>query len=354
MTRLIGILSNLSKLSLALVVALLLVGAGLLQYRVVDAIRVDPRSMKIDNVVAGAHNVTYELTMGVETPGTLGSIRVQFCSNTSLIDDACIAPLGFDVSNAAISSQIGEAGFTIHPSSTTNELLLGRSPVSAAAGISTYTLDAVTNPSVEGTMFMRVYTYSSDDGTGAHIDTGGLAVSFTKGVSIDVEVPPFLLFCAGATISGFNCATTDGDLIDFGQLGADRTAVGISQMLVATNAASGYGIRIVGPTLASGNNVLETMTDQPSQLGLSQFGMNLRQNILPFAGRDPEGPGVGQPTAHYNTANRYHFSSGEIIASNSGVEDYRKFTASYIVNVPKGQPGGVYATTVTYICLANF
>jgi hypothetical protein len=355
MARFVTTLSSISKFTALLIVASLLTVAGLFHYRVAKALRVDPRSMKINDVTAGAHNVTYELTMGIETPGTLGSVRIQFCSNTSLVNDVCDPPFGFDALNVNISSQSGETGFSRHPTmSSVNEIVLSRAPVMANAGISVYTLSNIINPTDEGTMFMRVLTYTSSDGSGSYVDAGGLATAFTKELTISAEVPPYLLFCAAEFVSGFNCASAEGDFIDFGTFGADRTAAGTSEMVTGTNADGGYVIRVNGIGLASGINVINSMAGGVSQRGTSQFGMNLRANTSPLVGEEVDGPGAGQPTAAYNVPNQFRFATGEAIASSAAPDDYRKYTASYIVNVPSDQPGGVYATTMTYICLANF
>jgi hypothetical protein len=35
-------------------------------------------------------------------------------------------------------------------------------------------------------------------------------------------------------------------------------------------------------------------------------------------------------------------------------DDVRKYTATYIANVPNNQAAGIYVSTITYVCLANF
>ena len=343
------------KQIIVLVIASLLIGAGLLlSLRGINAAALDPRSIQLDNSAVSATNVTYRLDFSVATPGTLGSLEVQFCSNTSLIDDICDPPAGFDLSSANLVDQSGETGFSIHPLSTVNELILTRTPGAASAGQVAYTLDGVTNPSELGTTFMRIMTYPSDDASGAATDAGGLAFATNKALNLSVEVPPYLTFCLGESIAGFNCATAEGNFIDFGLLTPDRTGAGNTQMLVATNGASGYGIRLGGPTLTSGNNEIPPLSGQTSQQGVSQFGLNARANVVPSVGADVQGPGSGQPTVGYNNPDHYRFGSGEVIATSTQPEDFRKYTVSYIVNVSKDQPSGIYATTMTYICLANF
>ena len=131
--------------------------------------------------------------------------------------------------------------------------------------------------------------------------------------------------------------------------------MGTTQFVTATNAQSGYSVYIQGNTLTSGNNVIPSLvTPTASQTGNAQFGINLRSNTNPSTGNDPTGPGNGSPVGNYNLVNRFTYNSGDTIASSSAADDFRLYTVSYIVNVDKTQPVGVYASTFTYICLANF
>lgn len=349
-----------SKKAVLFIIASLVISAGLFCVPAAEAAQIDPRSLRISNSTAGAGGVTYRFEIGIATSGDIGSMRFQFCSNTSLIDDVCDPPFGLDALNANLSEQTGGGGgYSLHPMTGSSEIILTRVPGNVASGLAVFTFTNLRNPVAIGTTFVRVYTHASVDGTGPYTDAGGLAFATSGDVSVSAEVPPFLLFCAGVQIDGYDCASANGDLINFGELGADRTGAGVSQMLAATNADSGYGIRVSGTTLASGNNIIEPMSGQFSRAGSSQFGMNLRHNFAPDVGRDAEGPGAGWPAGGqngegYDAPNRYRFKAGEVVAVVNEPDDFRKYTVSYVVNVPRGQPGGVYAATMTYICLANF
>ena len=92
----------------------------------------------------------------------------------------------------------------------------------------------------------------------------------------------------------------------------------------------------------------------PSLSGASQFGINLRANNNPAIGADVIGPGVGQVTANYDTPNRFTYQEGDTLAAAAIASDNQTYTVTYLTNISKAQPVGVYATTLTYICLANF
>jgi hypothetical protein len=91
-----------------------------------------------------------------------------------------------------------------------------------------------------------------------------------------------------------------------------------------------------------------------SRPGTSQFGINLTTNATPPVGASVSGPGSGGVSPSYGIADRFRFNAGEQLASGPSVSDYRKYTVSYIANIAKAQPPGIYVSTLTYICMANF
>jgi hypothetical protein len=224
--------------------------------------------------------------------------------------------------------------------------------------------DGVVNPSTSNyTFYARAFTYQTATEAenytsaipGSYVDAGGFALSTASAMDISTIVPPFLFFCTAQSIQGYDCTTGTVLYIDLGDLSETSTTTGTSQLLILTNASGGYGVKIQGTTLTSGNNVINAMAlPNISATGTGQFGMNLVANINPAIGTDPVGPGSANPTATYAIPNIFKYNSGDTIINGSGVTDWRKFTVSYIVNIPATQAPGVYTTTLTYICLANF
>jgi hypothetical protein len=312
------------------------------------------RSMQLSDDEASV-SANYFLKFFSSSPGTLGSIEIQFCSNSAQVADPCTPPVGFDDSAATLTNQAGAIGFSISNASTTNELILTRPPAFATAGFVDYEFSGVTNPSSSGSYYIRVQTFASNDASGPATDYGAMAIAILNGISISTEVPPYLIFCTGVTITGFNCANAVGDFIDFGELSFTKASSASSQMLIATNAQSGYGITVDGPTMASGTNVINGLTTgDVSRPGTGQFGFNLRANSTPQGGSDPSGLGTGTPTPAYDQPNVFQLNSGDLIATNPVPDNLREFTADYIVNVPPAQAPGIYVTTLTYIALATF
>ena len=299
---------------------------------------------------------SYTLGFGLSSNSTIGSIVVQFCSNDPLPGTPCTAPTGFDASSSALTSQTGLTGFSIDPSSTANKYLLARTPAAETAGTNAnFEFIDVLNPSVPGSYYVRLQLFASNDGTGSYDDFGGIAFDINTGLELTAEVPPYLIFCTGVTITGLNCVNASGDYIDFGELSSKTARYGTSQMLIASNAVDGYYVSVDGATMSSGSNEITQLSNADvSRPGTAQFGLNLVGNSSPAVGQGPFGPGISSTTSTYQQPNFYKFNSGDTIISQPVPSDIRQYTASYIVNVPATQEPGIYVSTLTYICLASF
>ncbi len=321
----------------------------------VYGIDLQDRQLQVSTSAAGAHNVAYNFSFSLPQAETLGSIEFQFCSNDPLIGDSCTAPFGFDALNVQLSSQSGEGGFFVSGSSTVNDILLTRPASAATPGGVNYVFTQIINPTDAGSYYVRLLTFPTSDGTGTPNDTGGIAYALNSQVSLSAEVPPYLLFCVGTDIVGFDCTTATNEYVDFGNFSDTTTSAANTQLVAATNGQGGYGIWVTGTTLTSGNNIIPSLaTGTASQTGTSQFGLNLTANTKPQVGAAVQGPGVGAVEPNYAVANKFRFVSGEQVADAAQADDYRKYTVSYIVNVAKSQPPGVYANTLTYVAVANF
>lgn len=345
-----------ATVSLAVLAVVVMTGSGLFAWFLeASGDQLLPqRSIQLFSSVAGA-NTTYKVSFVIASPGTLGSIKAEFCSNDPLVDDPCTVPSGLDVSAATLTSQTGETGFSVASGTTANTLILSRTPAAASAQPVSYTLGNIVNPSAVGSYYVRLQTFASADATGARTDHGGLAFAINNNLSITSKVPPYLLFCSGITITNFDCNTATGSYINFGNFSTAATSSAQTQLVIATNAGNGYDISYQGSTLTSGNNTIPGMaSNDVSRPGVSQFGINLVGNQDPVVGQDPQGTVVGGPAANYNQPNRYRFVPNETMAINMTTSDYKKYTVSYIANIAKDQAAGVYVSTLTYVAAANF
>jgi hypothetical protein len=320
-----------------------------------DAAQVGLRSVKLSDNTGGATGVSYMFDFITKTNASIGSITFEICSNYIFNHgDPCTPPTGTDISGATLTDSSGATDFTLQPAPAPSTLLLSRSSSLLPPQHVMYEFSGITNPTDVGSYYVHIETFASTDGSGPAVDFGDVVFALNNNILITTEVPPYLYFCVGVTITGFNCGTADGNFISFGELSIANTRAATSQMLAATNAPYGYSITLAGTTMTSGNDVIPAMTGGPSQPGVSQFGLNARQNTGPAVGEEPDGPGLTMPTAPYSTPNQYRFVSGDIITANATTDDYRKMTVSYIVNRDKNQAPGRYISTISYICLANF
>ena len=312
------------------------------------------RSITIRDPKASA-NTSHRYNFFNPTASNVGSIVFEYCSNSPLLEVACNSPAGLDVSAASITSQSGETGFTVHANTNANRLVLSRVPSVAAIQAVEYRLGNIINPSAQNaTVYVRIATYSADDGTGAAVDNGSVAFSTTTGVSTIAYVPPYLTFCVGISVAP-DCSSTTDNRIDMGVLSTSTTSVGTSQFAGASNDPTGFSTTLMGLTMTSGNNTITAAeTPTASVIGTSQFGLNLRQNNIPSGGLNSTGPGSSAPRNGYGSTNLFKFVPGEIVASSPVSTDFNVFTATYIVNISDNQPPGIYVTTITYVATASF
>lgn len=299
---------------------------------------------------------SYDFNFTTTGTTTLGSITFSFCGDSPLPSSSCGAPSGLDLSNAIITTQLGETGFSIDKSlSSSNEIVITRTAAPISQTQDEYTFGNVLNPDTIGEYFVRVATFASNDASGPESDFGGFAFDIYNSFPVSAEVPPYLTFCVGTTIADYDCSTATGNYIDFGELSSAHPSTGTTQAVAATNAQTGYNISVLGDTLTSGNNIVDALAQNTtSQAGTNQFGINLRANSNPAVGQDSVGTGSGAVMPNYALPNSFRFVSGEAVANANVPEGDRKYTVSYIVNVSPNQPPGVYVTTLTYVCLANF
>ena len=317
--------------------------------------RLTDRSLLIQNNEPGA-TTSYTVSFNYMTPSPIGSIDMLFCINP-IPDEPCVTPTGLDISGATLSNQAGETGYSIS-THTANHIVLSRLPSPVATGTAaSYTLSNIVNPTDTSQAFsIRLRTHAAATTGGAHVDFGSVRGQVNRGIVIETQVPPMLIFCVAEEVQD-NCdGTNDNYYKDMGELTNDQTLVAKSQMAVGTNASGGFAITVYGTPPAAGTSVIDTpTTPTTSQPGTNQFGINLVQNTLPAIGSDPEGVWANaQPTSDYGQPNKYKYTSGDVVASSPNVSLMKKFTVSYIFNSSPTLRAGVYTTTINYIASGQF
>ena len=340
-----------SKALLLLATALLLL--QLIFYLPAQAASLTNRSVLLGNVKASA-NTNHKFQFDIATAGSLGSIAFEYCESP-LFDVPCTAPSGINAAGATILSQSGETGFSIHPNTISNRIVITRPIALASSGTVSYDFGNIVNPDTPNhTTYVRITTYSNIDATGVYVDYGVTAFSITPSLGVNVFVPPYLTFCAGVTV-GLNCQSSSGFTIDLGDFSSSKTSFATTQFAGATNDNTGYNVSVLGTTLTSGNNTIARLASQDqSRSGTAQFGINLRNNSSPNVGHNREGSGTLTATSPYNSPNMFKFDPGEVISASATATEFNRMTVSYIINIKSGQALGVYSTTLTYLAVASF
>lgn len=297
----------------------------------------------------------YDFSLTYNSTTTVGSFDILFC-NDPIPDDPCVPPAGLDASHAVLSNQTGVTGYSI-ALATANHIVLTRTPGVVAQTPSVYTFDNIINPSqVIYAFSARLSDYASTDASGPLIDLGSVLSAVTTGIGIETQVPPILVFCVGHQVSQDCTDITGGNYSDMGTLSPADTLTATSQMAAGTNASGGYVITANGTTMQAGTNVIDALgSPTVSAPGNSQFGLNLVANSTPGIGADPDGAFANAvPAPNYSNPNEFMFHDGDAVASAPNVSLVRRFTVSYIVNVPPDLRAGVYTTTITYVCSGRF
>lgn len=321
----------------------------------VGAAELHNRSVQLSTAQLGAE-ATHSFSFSVASNSPLASISFLYCTNSPLASEPCTAPAGLDLTNVSLDAQTGNEDFAYQSSySTANSIVITRPVDVAVPGPSGYVFKGILNPTTSAqTTYVRIATYATPDASGAATDFGAVTFATQDIFRVDAYVPPYITFCAGVFVT-LNCNSVTGTYVDIGELGPGRTATGVMQFSGATNDPGGYTTYLSGYTMTSGNNIITPLNiNAGSALGSSQFGLNLRANSNPSVGLEPNGVGSLTPAPGYGTPNSYRFVNGEAIASTSFPTDFRILTASFIVNVSRSQPPGIYVTTMTYTAIASF
>jgi hypothetical protein len=290
------------------------------------------------------------------SPQAVGSVDLLFC-NDPIPYNPCVTPTGLNVSNAQLSQEVGENGFSIL-SKSANHIVLSRLPsMITSAGQSSYTFDDIVNPTDTSQAFsIRIRSHGSTNATGSQIDFGSVRGEVTDAVTIETQVPPMLIFCLAQEVEDNCTSTNENYYTDMGQLSSKSTLTAQSQMAVGTNASGGFAITANGIPMSAGTSVIDSPTTPTQSVqGTNQFGINLVANNSPTVGDDPEGAWANAVTApDYSIPNHYKYVSGDVVAYSPNVSLMKKFTVSYIVNSNENLRAGVYTTTITYIASGRF
>ena len=318
------------------------------------AMRLQERGLYMNSSEA-ADTTFYRISFRYMSPDPVGSVEMLFCVDP-IPYHPCEVPPGLDVSNAHLTQQDGETGFSITQQSQ-NRIVISRVAQSPNSPKSAYVFDDIINPvDFERGFSIRLKTHTSADASGPQVDFGSIRGQVTEAVEIVTQVPPMLIFCLAEEVQ-YNCTgTNEVHYSDMGLLDSGETLTSQSQMAVGTNATAGFVIIANGAPMSAGTNTIDPLAQPaPSRPGQNQFGINLVENSEPSIGLNPEGEWANAVASDdYAKPNLYKFNPGDIVASSPNVSLMKKFTVSYIVNSDPELKAGVYTTTINFIASGRF
>jgi len=342
------------------VLALVVSAVPLMNATIANALPIMARSVTLSTSAGDAGGVTYTLaTAALPTTTTaVKSVEIKFCTTATGV---CTKPAGLANASSTLTGQptgLGAAaGWTVSSVTDGSLRILNASNATNPSGAVGIVWGGVHNPTATNTTFYGIITTFSDSAWVTSIDTGTVALSTSAQIQVALAVNETLTFCTGLTITGENCGTIAGSLVNLGNGSTSSTATGSSVMSASTNGNTGYTITVNGTTLTSGLNTITPLASGgTSAIGSKQFGINLYNgaNSTPVIGAAKTGTGTGAAATNYGTLNNFRFTTGDTVASVAGPTNANTFTVGYIANIDGITPAGVYTTSLTYIATANF
>ncbi len=368
------------------------------------AAQMGERSIALDDSSNGKTDVNYTVSFRVATASSVAAVVVEFCSDSPIIGDACLAPTGFNIDdlNLVISSATGNIlAPTIDTiNSDANTLVLGfTATVPTINDLFTFTMgdgdtnraidngNGVINPTNANTSFYaRIITYNTVVNAGAYtstnlgvgnIDDGGIALSTANELTITARVQEVLEFCVGNTDAGVSsdCNDITGTTIDMGVLdsgsiteSSDRSPDPETHgyLMMRTNALNGLTLSYLGGLLTSGVNTIAAVgtTEAVITPGTTAFGIDVVNNDLNTETASTVDTSNGGGTtnltldAAWDTFNQWTFAGSptvaDTIATSTTVLDDEMLILDFGGTVSNLVPTGLYTTTITFIATGLF
>lgn len=366
--------------------------------------QVTSRFIELSTSAVSATSVSYDVGFTTATAGAIEGVVVDFCSNDPIIGDTCTPPTGFTVTAAPTTNATytglnptTSSSWTIADANTGRTFLLTDTTATTSIAASTaisFTITSVTNPSVTGSFYARILTYTTAAGAtgytatavGSPTDAGGVALSTVTQITITSKVQEEITFCVYTSAAdGGNCSGT-GSTVTLGNtngvLSTSGPFVDISTKYdIQTNALHGAVIRFEGTVPTSGANVIESSTlsgsgsvaatAYSSTSGSPQFGLcswssgGTTANLTPAspynnascntttqtAGTGTTG-GAGSAQFAFNIANAAS-TYGDTLA-NAVAGNYAIGQIAFLGNISTTNIAGIYTTTITFIATGTY
>lgn len=350
---------------------------------VTRAYQVTDRSIHLSSSSASAKEVTY--TVNFTTVGSAGAFVVEFCSNTPLTGQLCVAPDNLDSSLASSTT----AGFTDVSGSVNKIVVAGIMDNEDEVSVE---IEGIKNPSSAGTIYARVVTYdtkanalnytSTDIGEGS-IDEGGMAIAITPTIGVSGTVLESLTFCISGSVISANCESTTAPVLELGeQVGDDAVLTagvlseGMVHIQISTNAVNGAVVRIKSNTTGCGGLSRSGAPSACDILPALDLGLNVNNADARFGVKTAEATdtpsvnasGILQPaigSIYNNDTYALNFVTGDAIGITSAFGDplldtnnapvnNKNMALTFGVTIGNSTPAGLYSADIGLIATGKF
>lgn len=333
----------------------------------VDAADLSSRSIQLSDSAPSGGSITsgvgsgtaVKYTVRFTTSAAMQSFLIDFCSNTPLIGDStCSAPTSFTVTSASLTAI---AGWTAtFPSST--QLRMKHSS-SQPAGSFTFEFNDITNPSVAGSLYARITTYTSDSWTGytsyanvgTVVDSGGVAMAITAPIKVTARVMETMSLCTSkADLTSLACAGANDPAITLGTadtqnvLKDDQVYTNNIYSQVSTNASNGYAIYLRAHNACGGGLSKDggTTCGIPAVNSGAATGIAITAGTAAFGVDIADGSAVSGGTGSNTVVARWNPTAGSYIMDGATSNDNVTYTYGSRVIQSSGQANSVKNTYV--------
>lgn len=146
---------------------------------------------------------------------------------------------------------------------------------------------------------------------------------------------------------------------NLGELTTEKTGAKTMQVKIRNYLTGGYRLMLVGDPPKYGARKLNAPSaPTTSRPGTEQFGVNVVANTTPVVGASPKLQDGGDATplvmSNYNTANKFMYVPGQVLAETQTNTGGAEFTISMIVNISNATPAGKYSGDFAAVVVPYF
>jgi hypothetical protein len=332
---------------------------------------------------AGATQVIYDVNFN--PTGVAGAFVIDFCSNSPVVGQPCVAPSGMSVSAVSAVTSGFSVGSVISPNT-----LVVVGPIGGSSQVSVQ-LEGITNPEDIGTIYARIVTYNNQSNASGYdpqdvgpgvVDSGSVAMAITGTIGVSGVVLESMTFCVSSTSISANCGDVSTPVLVLGEELGDAVALipgviseGDLFVQISTNASSGAIVRLKSSAADCGGLILAGDSEQCYILPAQNLGINPSSNDAKFGVMTADATnaaidssGTLQPVAGsgYNSSTyTLNYTAGNLsgvtslygdafLDTNGQPANNKNMQLTFGASANNGTPAGVYSAHISLIAVGKF